>query len=769
MTICLLKVKQMNGRMIINDIKANKLVSAATCVFMAVTAMLIGLSILLFANLTDSIDALMTEAMTPDFLQMHTGELDETALNDFSQRRNDIEAMQICRFLNLQNNLITIGDKSLENNMQDNGLCSQSRHFDYLVGADYEILQPSAGEVFIPVCYRKEYGIEAGDVMRIGTEELTVAGFLRDSQMNSMMASSKRFLISDADYERLRGLGSGEYLIEFRLKEGSDINAFATAYKDEGLPDNGPTITYPLIRMMNALSDGMMILVILLVSVMVLAISIICIRYIILTRLEKDKTEIGMLKAIGVSRRDIRRLYFSKYLILSATGCVVGVAMAMISAKPIGAHMRELYGDSGNTGLIFVLMVLGALAAEGVILLSVRRTLRRIDRMSAVEALYGNGSFGKRKKLWLPAIAATAAAVFMILVPWNMKSTIEAPEFVTYMGIGESQIRIDIRQTGNVRRAADSVAEDLAHDNRVQDYALMETGSYRTMLPDGSFYDLMIENGDHGRFPVRYTEGRYPESDTEIALSVLNAEEMNVKTGDTVTVFREMKDGSMAEEACSVCGIYSDITNGGKTAKACMGDPDDATPVMWSVFYLSLTDEQLAGEWTKEYQGRYSSAEAGVKVILITDYLKGTYGQTIRNISEASAVSAVMACFVLFIVMLLLIRLVIWRERNDSSLKKALGFTSSDIRREYLLKTLKCIMPGIALGIFAGIVPGQNLAALLLRSMGAYGFKFITEPAAVFAAVPALVTASAGIAALLSLTEVNNIHAWECLRAGTVK
>ena len=387
----------MERRMIINDIKANKLVSAATCIFMAVTAMLLGLSILLYASLADSIDSLMTEAKTPDFLQMHTGELDEDDVNSFSQQREDIEAMQICTFLNLQNSQISIGNESFENNMQDNGLSCQSSLFDYLVDADNKVIYPSEGEVYVPVCYRKEYGIKSGDVMRIGKEELIVAGFLRDSQMNSMMASSKRFLISEPDYERLRQLGSEEYLIEFRLKDGSDINAFATAYKDAGLPDNGPTITYPLIRMMNALSDGMMILVILLVSVVVLLISMLCIRYIILTQLEKDKTGIGMLKAVGISRQGIRSLYMSKYLILSAAGCITGIIAAIITAKPVGAQMKELYGNAGNTGLIYALMILGSFSAEGVILLSVHRTLRRTDRLSAADALYGRGSFGKKK------------------------------------------------------------------------------------------------------------------------------------------------------------------------------------------------------------------------------------------------------------------------------------------------------------------------------------------------------------------------------------
>ena len=172
----------------------------------------------------------MAKAGTPDFLQMHTGELNEEALSAFAQQREETEAMQVCAFLNLPNGRLSIGDKSLENNMQDNGLCCQSERFDFLVDAQNKVIHPSEGEVYVPVCYRKEYGIKPGDIMKIGTEELLVAGFLRDSQMNSMMASSKRFLVSEADYKRLRPLGSEEYLIEFKLKAGSDINAFATAY-----------------------------------------------------------------------------------------------------------------------------------------------------------------------------------------------------------------------------------------------------------------------------------------------------------------------------------------------------------------------------------------------------------------------------------------------------------------------------------------------------------------------------------------------------------
>ena len=44
-------------RLIINDFKANKIITISTSAFMAVTAMLLGLAILLFARLYTSIDS----------------------------------------------------------------------------------------------------------------------------------------------------------------------------------------------------------------------------------------------------------------------------------------------------------------------------------------------------------------------------------------------------------------------------------------------------------------------------------------------------------------------------------------------------------------------------------------------------------------------------------------------------------------------------------------------------------------------------------------
>ena len=751
----------MKERLILNDCKNNKLVTAAIICFMAVSAALMGLSVLLFGSLLNSIDRLMETAETPDFLQMHSGEIDPGALEAFTASHPGIYKMQISTFLNLENGSLSLGDHSLTDNTQDNGLCVQSCSFDYLVDLEGKRISVSPGSVYVPVCYRDEYEIKTGDLMRIGTQELKIAGFLRDSQMNSMMASSKRFLVNELDYERLKSMGDEEYLIEFKLRDGEDVNAFATAYGDAGLPNNGPTITRPLIRLMNALSDGMMILVILLVSVVLLIISILCIRYILLTSLEKNKREIGMMKAVGISRKDIHNLYFSKFLFLSAIGALIGLTAALLLSIPMRRQMNDLYGMPEKMGMIYLAAAVGIFTVEGLILLSVHRTLKTTDKLTAVEALYGTGRFERKKNRYLFIAVITAAAAALILIPQNIASTLASPRFVTYMGIGSSQIRIDIRQTDQADAIARAILSNIGKDEQTEGAVLMETRSYRVILEDGREYSLLIENGDHGQFPVSYSEGSWPTGKDEIALSLLNASELGIGVGDDVTI-RMKSNGIDKIIRCRVCGIYSDITNGGKTAKANFEGFEYSEPPMWSVIYVTLKDPNAAAAWTERYQQLFQAYDASIRVTDISQYVNATYGQTITRVQKAAVLTMFASCLVLAIVVLLFIRLTIWQERADCSLKKALGFISADIRLSYLKKSLIYILLGTAAGVFLGVIPGQNLSGVLLGSLGAAGFRFIIDPVRTFFLVPLLIIAVALIAGRISLNEIDRIKAYEC-------
>lgn len=752
----------MRKRILWNDIKGNPLLAVTTWFFMAVSAFMFALTCFLFVSLLGSVDTLMEKAQTPDFLQMHTGKIEEEELVRFAGENEKVRDYQTLQFLNLENSSLILDGHSLADSTQDNGICVQSEHFDYLVDLKNHVIDEiQSGEIYVPVCYRQEYGLEEGKTMQIEGKYFTIAGFLRDSQMNSMMASSKRFLVSRSDYALLKDSGNEEYLIEFLLQEDADVNAFAAEYTDAGFPSNGPAITKPLIRMMNALSDGLMILVILLVSVVLLLISMLCIRFTLLTQLEADRKEIGMLKAIGISKGDIRKLYNLKFLALSGSGAVCGLLLAFLSKKTISARIQELYGTSDNGLAGFVVAFVGVALTEGILLLSVRRTLKCTEKLSAVEALTGQYVGQKSKRSYLPSgqylivSFVIALGIFMMMLPQNLLNTISSSQFVTYMGIGDGEIRLDIRQTEDIEGKSEQVEKLLTGEKQVDRFVVLQTQMCRAVLPDGSYSSLQVEQGNHTTFPVTYAQGEAPKEKNEIALSYLCADELEVSVGDTLL----LSIGENSQEY-TVCGVYSDITNGGKTAKAAYLHDDG--PIIWSVFYVSLRENVRKEEWISKYTKLLSDSDISAKVVNVQEYVADTYGQTIQEIRMAAMVAALAAVLVMFVVVILFTRLLVAKDRYDISLRKAIGFISKDIKKLYLLGYLPVLIGSILGGILFGNLLGEKLAGMLIKTLGAAGFHFLTDYQAVCGWIPVVTVITVVCAILLGTLEIKNINAYEC-------
>ena len=750
----------MRTRILWNDLKGSPLLAATTWLFMAVSALMFALTCFLAMGLLGSVNTLMEVARTPDFLQMHAGEMDEAALVRVAGEQEQVRDYQTLGFLNLENSAIILGGHSLADSNQDNGVCVQSERFDYLVDLENRVIDGvQNGEIYVPVCYRQKYGLDVGETVQIGEAGFTIAGFLRDSQMNAMMASSKRFLVSDGDYERLKSTGSEEYLIEFLLREGADETAFAAAYTEAGLPANGPAITKPLIRMMNGLSDGLMILVILLVSVVLLLISMLCIRFTLLTQLEADQREIGMLKAIGLPRKEIRTLYFLKFLALSGLGAACGLLLAFLSKGTLSAQMQELYGASENGWTGFLAALAGTALTEGILLRSVWRTLKHTEKLSAVEALTGQHRGGKPHRLpsrqYLMVALVITLGMFLMILPQNLLSTISSPGFVTYMGIGNGELHLDLRQTEDIAGKTRQVEKLLAEEKQVARFVVLRTLSCRAVLPDGSYAALQVEQGDHTVFPVSYAKGEAPKAKNQIALSYLCAEELGYGLGDTLLLLTE---GTSQEY--TVCGIYSDITNGGKTAKAATL-PGDGAPI-WSVFYVSLKEGVSREQWLSAWSGSLADRGISAKAVDIREYVADTYGQTIQKIRMAARAAVLAAVLVMFVVAVLFTRLLVAEDRYDISLRKAIGFTGGDIKRLYFLRYLPVLLVGILAGILSANLLGEKLAGLLLKTLGATGFRFLVDYQAAWGWIPAVAGITVFCAILLGLSEIKHIRAYEC-------
>ena len=124
--------------------------------------------------------------------------------------------------------------------------------------------------------------------------------------MNAGLVSSKRFLISQTDLQTLKkeAFASNENLIAFRVHKLSQISTIEQAYKNAELESNGPPmITYPTIKMINGFNDALVILVMGLLVVASIGITFLCMRFVLLTKIQEELQQIAVMKIMGLPQK----------------------------------------------------------------------------------------------------------------------------------------------------------------------------------------------------------------------------------------------------------------------------------------------------------------------------------------------------------------------------------------------------------------------------------------------------------------------------------
>lgn len=764
----------MYKKLIRNDVRKSKMITATITSFIFMAAMLTSLAVSLIVNLAGAIDNMMLEAKAPHFMQMHTGDIDMERLENFVNSRNDVETYQVLEFLNIDGSEITIGENSLAWSVQDNGFSKQSESFDFLLDLNGDVIHPANGEIYFPIYYMKEGSAKIGDAVSIRGVTFTVAGFLRDSQMNSALVSSKRFLVSENDFEKIKDFGVMEYMIEFQLKDTSSISAFESDYLTAGLETNGPpAITYSLIKIINAIADGLMIAVLMLISILIIIVAFLCIRFTLLAKMEEDYKEIGVLKAVGLRVSQIKKLYTAKYGVIAGTACILGFFASLLIQNPFMENIKLYMGESNLSlnGLIFA--VLGAALIFLTVMLYVNGVLRRFRKISAAQAIrFGapqektksarsfslskNRLFSRnvflgikdvfsRKKLYVTMLLVVIVSSFIMIVPQNIYNTISSKSFVTYMGIGDCDLSFYIQQTqtDNISQKAAEIENILADDANIEKYTVISTAMFDMESSDGTIQKLKVDLGDHSVFPIAYSKGRAPQTETEIAISTLNADDLEKTIGDEIVLIVNGEKMRL-----SICGVYSDITNGGKNTKAVF---KTMQPEILSVSIpVMLNDSSL----TEETVSLYSQLFPFAKVSGIDEHIDQMFGSTVAAIKIASYVSIAAAVFLTVLITLLFMKMLVTKDRCPIAILKSMGFTSSEIRTQYIARSVIVLVVGVILGTVLANTLGELVGVALISYFGASTFNFVVDPFFAYLFSPLLIAICIYIATWFGVSDV---------------
>lgn len=729
-----------------NDFKRTPLNNAVLFLFMTFSVTIMVSVCLMFTQLFTSISTMYETAKPPHFLQMHKGELLQEDIDEFNKNYPGIEHWQTVPMIDVYGEELTIipgekgGGKSytLSECRLDISLVKQNETYDVLLDGNRNKLEIAPGEIGVPVILLEQYKIDIGDniMLKSGNVEkkFVVSSYVYDGQMNSTLCSSTRFLISDRDFEEMLGnVGETEYLIEAYLKDTSQATVYQTAYEqsEKNLPKNGQAITYTMIFLLSAMTDILMAMVFFLIGTLLIVVALICLRYTILAELEEDMKEIGTMKALGIPKKGIRSPYLGKIKVLMVAACVFGFLLSLLVVSILTGHMSRTFGEQQMGVKSLFAAVLVCMAVYGIVLIFSKKILGKLRKASVTDLLVTGKGFGKERKqikdgihkskhfsmdllLGLHEVRHGYGIVFglllivsfLMVVPNRMVYTMKNEEFMTYMGSPICDVLLEVEQGEGLeerKQAAEKLLQSEMKQGKVVGFEVLKRVRLQAVGADGELVGIHIDTGENAGGGLKYLTGKKPETEMEIALSSLLADELEKSVGDCVILIAGGK-----KQEFSISGIYQDVTSGGRTAKAVCDFGEEPAE---QYTFLVTGEKELIERFREQLGGGYSIEN-------MEEFLRQTLGGVTSQIEKGALVAFFIGICLTILIVLLFLKLRMAREIAALAAKRAMGIPFVAMVKQELYPVMLAGGAGIATGVFLAGVFGDDVVSLVLQIMG---------------------------------------------------
>ena len=316
--------------------------------------------------------------------------------------------------------------------------------------------------------------------------------------------------------------------------------------------------------------DMVVVGILLVVSIILIIIAFVVLRFTISFTLSEEFREIGVMKAIGIGNFKIRGLYLVKYMGLSVIGAAIGLALSV----PFGEMLMSVSSQSiivGNQSPILV-NILCVVLVIAVILLFCYGCTGQVKKLTPIDAIR-NGQTGERfrkkslmslGKSRLPAISFLAlndivsspkrysiiSLTFLLCLSLMLMlsatvSTMNSGSLARAFGWADCDIYLDSKMI------AECMLED-GHEKLEKHLDEMEQALAENGIPAKCYQEMMFTlpvsfgenetniNIYHGTGATmdmyEYTAGTAPQNTDEIAITRIAADKLNANIGDTVTI-----------------------------------------------------------------------------------------------------------------------------------------------------------------------------------------------------------------------------------------
>ncbi|MBR6337306.1 MAG: ABC transporter permease, partial [Ruminococcus sp.] len=454
------------------------------------------------------------------------------------------------------------------------------------------------GKIYANTGFFRSAELKEGDRINIEMDgtllELEVAGSFKDAPLGSDMMGVKRFLINDDDYKTLlanekitaNNMGCLYYAdttdIETLEKELADV---------DGIYFKGDKDLLKTTYFMD-LSVAAMILVL---SIFLVVISFVVLRFTIGFTIAEEFREIGVMKAIGIKNSSIRALYLIKYLGIAIIGAVIGFFLSTpFGDMLLSSVSSNMVLENENRTLMSFIYSMSVVV---IIMLFGWRCTGRIKKLSPIDAVR-NGQTGERFRKrsimslsksrlgTAPFLAANdilssprrysiitiifTLCMLLVMILSTTSNSMNSAEMVTLLSVKPSDAYVayasaqfDILNGRKTEQEAeDEILKKLNENGMSGDVRIELMALINATLGDRQ-KKITFQHCSHtDASDYDYTEGSAPQNKHEIALTEPAADSLGARIGDKVTL-----DIGGKREEYLVTALYGSFTQGGESGR----------------------------------------------------------------------------------------------------------------------------------------------------------------------------------------------------------
>lgn len=769
-------------RILKKDLRRKRTMNLILCLFVILATMFLASSVSNLKAVFGAVDYFMEISKVPDYFVLAQTDGSGDAIADYLAGSSDVTEYEVMKSFNVANERISVleaEDEEAGEYARTNTLAVQAMPENFMKVFDRadQPIQLENGEIAFPKVEAEENHLAIGDRVSICVgeveQEFTIAAITKDVVFGSSMMGYKRLLITKEDYERFAAQENLTYINIYCINY-TDKEAFKEDWKKQNfsLISEIEKARVPMCYMIEMVLAGTLMIV----SICLILIAFLVLRFTITFTLQEDYREIGIMKAIGMREVGIRGIYMIKYIGLSIFGAAVGFALSF----PFGelllkqAIVNLVVGQADGGCLLHLAC---AVLVVGIVVLFCYLCTGRLRRFSAIDAIR-NGSVGERYqvknylKLWkrkrmnprfylacndilsaprhfLVLMITFCICTMLILLPLASLHTLESDALITLFGIAVSDAYIDMGHEDDYVGNMEAIQADLSElEETLRAHGLeAETGTDVGYLipcyaddPENVYSYMTLQETGSWERSYEFLDGREPIYENELMITERTAEEMGVTVGDSI--YFQYPDNV---EEYVITGTYQSMMDMGYGYRV---SREAALREEYISGVFTLQAKVIGLESAEAYE-QIKELFADYKVMNARECTARMIGDIVEQMERMILVITVVVLLINSLITVLTMKTMMFRERGQIALLKSIGFRDGALKGWQVSRILLLLVTAILLGILLSKLLGPVTVGLVFQMMGATQVKLEVNVLEAYVIYPLLLLIVTGFSAFL--------------------